>query len=47
MFHEGLKGWSCCDKRFVDFADFFEFPVRFWLYVVAAYVCASCCRSRC
>lgn len=22
IFHEGLKGWSCCPKRFTDFTDF-------------------------
>lgn len=26
VFHEGLKGWSCCPKKFVDFADFFDHP---------------------
>ena len=22
VFHEGLKGWSCCKKRVVDFEEF-------------------------
>eukprot|EP00053_Salpingoeca_punica_P006032 m.57997 g.57997 ORF g.57997 m.57997 type:complete len:305 (+) comp13504_c0_seq2:111-1025(+) len=26
IFHEGLKGWSCCDKRFTDFSDFLAHP---------------------
>lgn len=26
VFHEGLKGWSCCDKRFTDFNDFLSYP---------------------
>ncbi|KAJ3197090.1 hypothetical protein HK101_006052 [Irineochytrium annulatum] len=24
VFHEGLKGWSCCSKRVVDFDDFLK-----------------------
>lgn len=26
VFHEGLKGWSCCDKKFSDFTDFLNYP---------------------
>eukprot|EP01132_Coremiostelium_polycephalum_P001292 gene1292-1633_t len=26
VFHEGLKGWSCCQKRVVDFDDFLALP---------------------
>ncbi|EDQ91650.1 uncharacterized protein MONBRDRAFT_31101 [Monosiga brevicollis MX1] len=26
IFHEGLKGWSCCPKRFTDFTDFLNYP---------------------
>eukprot|EP00043_Microstomoeca_roanoka_P029136 m.20953 g.20953 ORF g.20953 m.20953 type:complete len:346 (-) comp8994_c0_seq1:165-1202(-) len=26
IFHEGLKGWSCCPKRFTDFSEFLEYP---------------------
>eukprot|EP00045_Choanoeca_perplexa_P007193 m.63592 g.63592 ORF g.63592 m.63592 type:complete len:308 (+) comp13973_c0_seq1:1062-1985(+) len=26
IFHEGLKGWSCCKKRFSDFTDFLNHP---------------------
>ncbi|RKP40024.1 hypothetical protein BJ085DRAFT_13361 [Dimargaris cristalligena] len=26
VFHEGLKGWSCCSKRVVDFDDFMTLP---------------------
>eukprot|EP00048_Salpingoeca_helianthica_P003679 m.69538 g.69538 ORF g.69538 m.69538 type:complete len:301 (+) comp12839_c0_seq2:1023-1925(+) len=25
IFHEGLKGWSCCPKRFSDFSDFLAY----------------------
>ena len=24
VFHEGLKGWSCCSKRTVDFDEFLQ-----------------------
>eukprot|EP01147_Barroeca_monosierra_P001780 gene1781-4891_t len=26
IFHEGLKGWTCCNKRFTDFTEFLEYP---------------------
>jgi hypothetical protein len=26
IFHEGLKGWSCCEKRTVDFDEFMKIP---------------------
>ncbi|GAM21815.1 hypothetical protein SAMD00019534_049900 [Acytostelium subglobosum LB1] len=26
IFHEGLKGWSCCTKRVIDFDDFLQIP---------------------
>ena len=26
VFHEGLKGWSCCQKRVVDFDEFMKIP---------------------
>lgn len=26
VFHEGLKGWACCDKRVTDFNDFLAIP---------------------
>ncbi|KAJ3367412.1 hypothetical protein GGF31_007505 [Allomyces arbusculus] len=26
IFHEGLKGWSCCSKRVTDFSDFLKIP---------------------
>ena len=26
MFHEGLKGWSCCAKRVIDFDEFLQIP---------------------
>ncbi|EFA85096.1 predicted protein [Heterostelium album PN500] len=26
IFHEGMKGWSCCSKRVVDFDDFLQIP---------------------
>ncbi|KAI6652751.1 Cysteine and histidine-rich domain-containing protein 1-like [Oopsacas minuta] len=26
IFHEGMKGWSCCKKRTTSFTDFLEFP---------------------
>ncbi|KNC84527.1 hypothetical protein SARC_03253 [Sphaeroforma arctica JP610] len=26
IFHEGLKGWSCCKKRTADFSEFLAFP---------------------
>ncbi|KAI9015816.1 HSP20-like chaperone [Phycomyces nitens] len=26
VFHEGLKGWSCCSKRVTDFDDFMNMP---------------------
>ncbi|KAI9279787.1 chord-domain-containing protein [Sporodiniella umbellata] len=26
VFHEGLKGWSCCKKRVVDFDEFLQIP---------------------
>ena len=26
VFHEGLKGWTCCDKRFTDFSEFLDYP---------------------
>ena len=26
VFHEGLKGWTCCSKRTSNFSDFLEFP---------------------
>ncbi|EGD73171.1 hypothetical protein PTSG_04884 [Salpingoeca rosetta] len=26
IFHEGLKGWSCCNKRFTDFSEFLAYP---------------------
>jgi hypothetical protein len=26
IFHEGLKGWSCCKKRTCDFTDFLNIP---------------------
>ncbi|KNE71161.1 hypothetical protein AMAG_15826 [Allomyces macrogynus ATCC 38327] len=26
IFHEGLKGWSCCSKRVTDFTDFLNIP---------------------
>merc|ERR1711972_251430 len=26
IFHEGLKGWSCCKKRVIDFNDFLNIP---------------------
>lgn len=26
VFHEGLKGWSCCKKRVVDFDEFLKIP---------------------
>ncbi|RKO94110.1 chord-domain-containing protein [Blyttiomyces helicus] len=26
VFHEGLKGWSCCSKRVVDFDEFLKIP---------------------
>ena len=26
VFHEGLKGWSCCSRRTTNFSDFLEFP---------------------
>ncbi|CDS14189.1 hypothetical protein LRAMOSA06359 [Lichtheimia ramosa] len=26
VFHEGLKGWSCCDKRVTDFDEFLNIP---------------------
>eukprot|EP00730_Choanoeca_flexa_P012995 TRINITY_DN4857_c0_g1_i1.p1 TRINITY_DN4857_c0_g1~~TRINITY_DN4857_c0_g1_i1.p1 ORF type:complete len:311 (+),score=49.89 TRINITY_DN4857_c0_g1_i1:87-1019(+) len=26
IFHEGLKGWSCCKKRFTDFSEFLGHP---------------------
>jgi len=24
VFHEGLKGWGCCDKKVIDFDDFMK-----------------------
>ena len=26
IFHEGMKGWSCCSKRTTNFSDFLQFP---------------------
>ncbi|KAJ3045707.1 hypothetical protein HDV00_007833 [Rhizophlyctis rosea] len=26
VFHEGLKGWSCCSKKVTDFDDFLKIP---------------------
>ena len=26
IFHEGLKGWACCQKRVVDFDEFMKIP---------------------
>jgi len=26
LFHEGLKGWTCCDKRVVDFDEMLKIP---------------------
>jgi len=26
VFHEGLKGWGCCDKKVIDFDDFMKIP---------------------
>lgn len=26
IFHEGLKGWSCCPKKFSDFSEFLSHP---------------------
>ncbi|KAJ1552121.1 Cysteine and histidine-rich domain-containing protein 1 [Nowakowskiella sp. JEL0078] len=26
VFHEGLKGWSCCSKRVIDFDEFLKIP---------------------
>ncbi|KND04590.1 uncharacterized protein SPPG_00309 [Spizellomyces punctatus DAOM BR117] len=26
VFHEGLKGWSCCNKKVTDFDDFLKIP---------------------
>ena len=28
VFHDALKGWSCCKKRTTDFTDFLKIPVR-------------------
>jgi hypothetical protein len=30
VFHEGLKGWSCCKKRVTDFSDFLSLPGCTW-----------------
>jgi hypothetical protein len=30
VFHEGLKGWSCCKKRVTDFSDFLTIPGCTW-----------------
>ena len=27
VFHDALKGWSCCKKRTTDFTDFLKIPV--------------------
>ncbi|KAG2217335.1 hypothetical protein INT45_009092 [Circinella minor] len=26
VFHEGLKGWSCCEKRVIEFDEFLKIP---------------------
>lgn len=26
VFHEGLKGWSCCKKRVISFEEFMDIP---------------------
>jgi hypothetical protein len=26
VFHEGLKGWSCCSKKVIDFDEFMNLP---------------------
>ncbi|KAI8138813.1 chord-domain-containing protein [Fennellomyces sp. T-0311] len=26
VFHEGLKGWSCCDKKVIEFDEFLKIP---------------------
>ncbi len=26
VFHEGLKGWSCCSKKVINFDDFMQIP---------------------
>ena len=28
VFHDALKGWSCCKKRSTDFTEFLNIPVR-------------------
>ncbi len=30
IFHEGLKGWTCCKKRVTDFGDFLSLPGCTW-----------------
>lgn len=30
IFHEGLKGWTCCKKRVTDFGDFLALPGCTW-----------------
>eukprot|EP01098_Paradermamoeba_levis_P005493 TRINITY_DN2311_c0_g1_i1.p2 TRINITY_DN2311_c0_g1~~TRINITY_DN2311_c0_g1_i1.p2 ORF type:complete len:102 (-),score=16.74 TRINITY_DN2311_c0_g1_i1:621-926(-) len=30
VFHEGLKGWSCCPKRMTNFDDFLNYPGCAW-----------------
>ena len=29
VFHDALKGWSCCPKRSTDFTEFLNIPVSF------------------
>ena len=26
VFHEGMKGWSCCKKRVISFEEFMDIP---------------------
>ena len=32
VFHDALKGWSCCKKRSTDFTEFLNIPVSVWIY---------------
>lgn len=44
VFHDALKGWSCCKKRSTDFTEFLNTPVNvYWLTLSAQHKCLPYC----
>ena len=38
VFHDALKGWSCCNKRSTDFTEFLNFKVCTYIILCSMYI---------